>query len=157
MMLGYFANQTATENTMNRHGYLLSGDLGSFDINGNLRIEGRIKDVIIRGGHNINPSRIESLTLAHKRVEKAAVFGLPDDRLGERVCLAVIGDVSPAEMLAHLAREGLSKYDMPEWFLDIDAMPLTASGKILKRELVDMVARGELNPVAVRYKMARTQ
>jgi acyl-CoA synthetase len=60
-------------------------------------------------------------------------------------------------MLAHLAREGLSKYDMPEWFLDIDAMPLTASGKILKRELVDMVARGELNPVAVRYKMARTQ
>jgi len=59
--------------------------------------------------------------------------------------------------LAHLASEGLSKYDMPEWFLDIDAMPLTASGKILKRELVDMVARGELNPVAVRYKMARTQ
>ena len=157
MMLGYFANQAATENTMNRHGYLLSGDLGSFDINGNLRIEGRIKDVIIRGGHNINPSRIESLTLEHTRVEKAAVFGLPDDRLGERVCLALIGDVSPEEILAHLAREGLSKYDMPEWFLDVDAMPLTASGKILKREMIEMVDRGELTPLPVRYKMARTQ
>lgn len=155
MMLGYFANQAATEKTMNRHGYLLSGDLGSFDINGNLRIEGRIKDVIIRGGHNINPARIEALTLEHKRVAKAAVFGLPDDRLGEKVCLAVIGDVSPEEMLAHLAREGLSKYDMPEWFLGVDAMPLTASGKILKRELVDMVGRGDLAPRPVRYKMAR--
>ena len=157
MMLGYFANQAATEKTMNRHGYLLSGDLGSFDINGNLRIEGRIKDVIIRGGHNINPSRIESLTLEHKRVEKAAVFGLPDDRLGEKGCLAVIGDVSPEEMLAHLAREGLSKYDMPEWFLDVRAMPLTASGKILKREMIDMVGRGELSPLPVRYKMARAE
>lgn len=152
MMLGYFGNQAATEKTFNAKGYLLSGDLGSFDINGNLRIEGRIKDLIIRGGHNINPSRIESLTLAHRCVEKAAAFGLPDERLGEKVCLAVIGDVTEAEVLAHLAREGLSKFDMPEWFIALPELPLTASGKILKRELVRQVADGELAPLPVRYK-----
>ncbi|AJE49168.1 class I adenylate-forming enzyme family protein [Celeribacter indicus] len=151
MMLGYFANQAATERTMNRHGYLLSGDLGSFDGQGNLRIEGRIKDLIIRGGHNIFPSRIEALALSHPRVEKAAAFGVPDARLGEKVCLAVIGDVGAAEMLAHLAREGLSKFDMPEWFAAVEDLPLTASGKILKRELAQMVARGALSPEPVRY------
>lgn len=151
MMLGYYANQAATEGTFNRHGYLLSGDLGSFDADGNLRIEGRIKDLIIRGGHNIYPSRIESVTLTHSGVEKAAAFGVPDDRLGERVCLAIIGEVDAEEMLEHLAREGLSKFDMPEWYAAVSELPLTASGKILKRELTEMVKRGELQPQPVRY------
>lgn len=151
MMLGYFANQEATERTFNRHGYLLSGDLGSFDQNGNLRIEGRIKDLIIRGGHNIYPSRIESLALAHAGVEKVAAFGVPDDRLGEKVCLAIIGEPDADKMLEHLAREGLSKFDMPEWFVSVPEFPLTASGKILKRELTEMVKRGDLTPAPVRY------
>lgn len=151
MMLGYFANQAATEGTFNRHGYLLSGDLGSFDDNGNLHIEGRIKDLIIRGGHNIYPSRIESLSLTHSAVEKVAAFGVPDDRLGEKVCLAIIGDVPADEMLEHLAQEGLSKFDMPEWYVAVPALPLTASGKILKRELTEMVKRGQLSPAPVRY------
>ena len=151
MMLGYYANQAATEQTFNRHGYLMSGDLGSFDANGNLRIEGRAKDLIIRGGHNIYPSRIEALALTHAQVEKAAAFGVPDDRLGEKVCLSVIGDVAAEDMLAHLAAEGLSKYDMPEWYVAVDEFPLTASGKVLKRELVEMVATGMLRPEAVRY------
>jgi acyl-CoA synthetase len=150
MMLGYFGNQTATEKTFNNHGYLMSGDLGSFDDKGNLRIEGRAKDLIIRGGHNIYPSRIESLALTHPAVAKSAAFGVPDERLGEKVCLAVIGAVTAADMLEHLAKEGLSKYDMPEWFLSVTDFPLTASGKILKRELVDMVKRGDLAPAPVR-------
>src|SRR5690606_31726871 len=116
-----------------------------------LRIEGRIKDLIIRGGHNIYPSRIEALALTHPAVEKAAAFGVADERLGEKVCLAVIGDISSTEMLDHLAAEDLSKFDMPEWFLAVPEMPLTASGKILKRELSEMVKRGELVPEPVRY------
>jgi acyl-CoA synthetase len=155
MMLGYFANQAATEKTFNRHGFLMSGDLGSFDAHGNLRIEGRAKDLIIRGGHNIYPSRIEALALTHPAVEKAAAFPVPDERLGERVCLAVIGTIASREMLAHLAAEGLSKFDMPEWFVVLDAFPLTASGKILKRELTEMARRGEIAPAPVRYVAER--
>ncbi len=151
MMLGYYANQAATEGTFNRHGYLLSGDLGSFDERGNLRIEGRIKDLIIRGGHNIYPAQIESHALTHQGVQKAAAFGVPDDRLGEKVCLAIIGDLSAEDMLAHLAADGLSKYDMPEWYAAVDSLPLTASGKILKRELTEMVKRGDLKLDPVRY------
>jgi acyl-CoA synthetase len=151
MMLGYYGNQAATEKTFNRHGYLLSGDLGSFDAQGNLRIEGRIKDLIIRGGHNIYPSHIEAYALTHAAVAKAAAFGIPDDRLGEKVCLAVIGRVTAQEMLRHLAAQGLSKFDMPEWFVAVDTMPLTASGKILKRDLTEMVRSGALKPEPVRY------
>lgn len=152
MMLGYFGNQSATEATFNRHGYLLSGDLGSFDEAGNLRIDGRIKDLIIRGGHNIYPSRIESIALTHPHIEKAAAFGVADDRLGEKVCLAVIGEIDAQTMLTHLADEGLSKYDMPEWFVAVKTLPLTASGKILKRELSEMVKTGALVIEPVRYQ-----
>jgi acyl-CoA synthetase len=155
MMLGYFGNQAATEKTFNRHGYLMSGDLGSFDEAGNLRIEGRSKDLIIRGGHNIYPSRIEALALTHPAVEKAAAFGIADDRLGEKVCLAVIGQIQSADMLAHLAAEGLSKFDMPEWFVAVAEMPMTASGKILKRELTEMVKNRELTAEPVRYAAAK--
>ena len=76
---------------------------------------------------------------------------MPDDRLGERVCLAIIGDLPADEMLAHLAAEGLSKFDMPEWYAALAELPLTASGKILKRELTEMVKRGDLAPESVRY------
>lgn len=152
MMLGYYGNQEATDKTFNRYGYLMSGDLGSLDEHGNLKIMGRAKDLIIRGGHNIYPSRIEALALTHAGVEKAAAFPVPDDRLGEKVCLAIIGNVDAKEMLEHLAAEGLSKYDMPEWYICMECFPLTASGKILKRELTEMVKRGDIQPTPVRYK-----
>tara|TARA_R110002153_G_scaffold12674_4_gene47332 strand:- start:858 stop:2240 length:1383 start_codon:yes stop_codon:yes gene_type:complete len=151
LMLGYYSNQAATEKTFNRHGYLMSGDLGSFDADGNLKIEGRVKDLIIRGGHNIYPSQIEARALTHPAVSKAAAFPIPDERLGEKVCLAIIGTLTAEDMLAHLSREGLSKFDMPEWFLTLNELPLTASGKILKRELSEMAKRGEITPTAVRY------
>lgn len=156
MMLGYYGNQEATDKTFNQHGYLMSGDLGMFDDNGNLLIQGRAKDLIIRGGHNIYPARIESLALTHPRVKKAAAFGVADDRLGEKVCLAVIGAVAADEMLKHLAAEELSKFDMPEWFLAVEELPLTPSGKILKRELSAMVKRGDLVPMPVRYVAANS-
>jgi acyl-CoA synthetase len=121
------------------------------DADGNLKIEGRLKDLIIRGGHNIYPSRIEALAVSHAGIAKAAAFAVPDERLGEKVCLAILGALEADAVLAHLAAAGLSKYDMPEWFLRMDAFPLTPSGKILKRELVAMVERGEVSPQAVRY------
>lgn len=149
LMLGYFGNQSATDSSFNSDGWFLSGDLGILDAAGNLRIEGRLKDLIIRGGHNIYPSHIEAIALRHAEAGRVAVFPVADERLGERVCIAVSGRVSSDEMLEHLKTEGLSKYDMPEYFVTVADFPLTASGKILKRELVLQVRRGELTPTFV--------
>ncbi len=152
LMLGYFGNQAATEASFNSGGWFLSGDLGIQDEQGNLRIEGRLKDLIIRGGHNIYPSHIEEIAVRHKAVTRAAAFPVADDRLGERVCLAISGDADPEDLLRHLTREGLSKYDMPEYFLRLSEFPLTASGKILKRELLQQVRRGELHPLSINFR-----
>lgn len=155
LMLGYFNNQTATETSFNADGWFMSGDLGQLDERGNLHIVGRKKDLIIRGGHNIHPSTIENLAVRHPAVAKAAAYPVADERLGERVCLAVIAregtTVDGPELLAHLHDQGLSRYDMPEYFLCLDAFPLTASGKILKRELVEWTRAGRVQPLAVRW------
>ncbi len=155
LTLGYFNNQSATENSFNASGWFLSGDLGRFDAKGNLQIVGRKKDLIIRGGHNIYPAHIENLTVKHPAVLKAAAFPITDERLGERVCLAIIVRdgvrLDGAQMLDHLGEHGLSKYDMPEYFISMDAFPQTASGKILKRELVEMAKAGKIQPAAVRW------
>ena len=155
LMLGYFDNQQATEDSFNRGGWFLSGDLGRFDANGNLEIVGRKKDLIIRGGHNIHPAKIEDLTMLHPAIARCAAFAVADARLGEKVCLSVIfhdgANARPDELLAHLNEAGLSRYDMPEYFIALTEYPLTASGKILKRELVEWAKSGRIRPVPVRW------
>jgi acyl-CoA synthetase (AMP-forming)/AMP-acid ligase II len=154
LMLGYFDDQAATEAAFNAAGWFMTGDLGCIDEVGYLRITGRKKDLIVRGGRKINPAPIEALVLRHPAVVQAAVFPVPDPRLGERACLAVVpvGDIQPdpATILEHLAVAGVSKYDMPEFFLCVPQMPLTASGKIIKRELVRWVTEGRVEPQSVR-------
>lgn len=160
LMLGYFGNQQATEASFNTSGWFMSGDLGRLDAQGNIQIVGRKKDLIIRGGHNIHPARIEDLAHRCAKVRRAAAFPVADERLGEKVCLAIIanGQAPDAdEMLHHLAEAGLSKYDMPEYYVALDAMPLTASGKILKRELVEWVRSERIRPQAVRYRDTKKQ
>jgi acyl-CoA synthetase len=156
LMLGYFGDQKATEAAFNAQGWFMTGDLGWIDEAGYLRVTGRKKDVIIRGGRNIHPVGIEALALRHDAIEKAAAFPVADARLGERVCLAVVarGDmqVDPEAILEHLDASGLSRYDMPEFILPLSEMPLTASGKLLKRELVQRVAEGRVRPLPVRFR-----
>ena len=89
-MLGYFDDQAATEDAFNKSGWFMTGDLGSLDAQGYLRIAGRSKDIIIRGGHNIHPARIEELATRHPAVQRAAAVPVKDARLGEKVCLAVV-------------------------------------------------------------------
>ena len=154
LMLGYFDNQKATEESFNKDGWFLSGDLGLIDENNCLRFVGRLKDIIIRGGKNIHPKKIEDLSIKHPNVEKAAAFPVPDQRLGERVCLAIMptGDEPKGqEVLQHLFSEGLSIYDMPEYYMVMNEFPLTASGKILKRELAEWAKNGRLTPDPIRF------
>jgi acyl-CoA synthetase (AMP-forming)/AMP-acid ligase II len=156
LMLGYFDDQHATESSFNRAGWFLTGDIGWVDENGYLRITGRKKDVIIRGGHNIYPVKIENLVLLHGQIVRAAAVPIADDRLGERVCLVVEArageQVDATGLLGFLDEAGLSKYDMPEYFAQIPTMPLLPSGKIFKRRLLDHIESGEVAPVAVRLQ-----
>jgi acyl-CoA synthetase len=156
LMLGYFDDQKATEESFNRNGWFMTGDLGWVDENGYLRITGRKKDVIIRGGHNIYPAKIEALAATHSSVQRVAAVPVPDQRLGERVCLAVMvrpgKSIEAQDILKHLDDVGLSKYDMPEFFLRVDEIPLTASGKMRKRDVIDWISEGRVTPEAVRFR-----
>jgi len=96
------------------------------------------------------------LALRHDAVERAAAFPFADPRLGERVCLAVVAhddmEVEPEAILQHLDVAGLSKYDMPEFILPLEEIPLTASGKVIKRELVRRVEEGRVRPMPGRFR-----
>jgi acyl-CoA synthetase len=156
LMLGYFDDQAATEAAFNAAGWFMTGDLGQIDDAGYLRITGRKKDVIIRGGRNIHPAPIEAVALRHPMVEQAALIPLSDPRLGERPCLAIVSTANarpdPNAILDDLAAAGVSRYDMPEFIVFLSEMPLTASGKIVKRELVRWVAEGRVEPQPVRRR-----
>ena len=155
LMLGYFDDQASTEDAFNSFGWFMTGDLGSLDADGYLRIVGRKKDVIIRGGHNIYPARIEELAMQHPAIHQAAAVPIADARLGEKVCLTASfhpGEtLAPMEVLAHLAATGLSKYDMPEYFLALEQLPQTASGKIRKREIIALITTGGVDLIPVRW------
>jgi acyl-CoA synthetase (AMP-forming)/AMP-acid ligase II len=153
LMLGYFDDQASTEHAFNTLGWFMTGDLGRMDANGYLQITGRIKDIIIRGGHNIHPARIELLTMRYFAVEWAAAVPVKDERLGERVCIVVVpkanANVDPEALLTHLHDQGLPKYDMPEFLLEVNEIPLSANGKVLKRALLPLIADGTLSPLAM--------
>jgi acyl-CoA synthetase len=159
LMLGYFDDQAATEDAFNKSGWFMTGDLGSLDAQGYLRIAGRTKDIIIRGGHNIHPARIEELATRHAAVQRAAAVPVKDPRLGEKVCLAVVlrpGEaVTPMDLLMHLDAAGLSKYDMPEYFMRLDEIPLTPNGKMFKRAIMDWIEDGRVTPEPIRFEAKR--
>jgi acyl-CoA synthetase len=154
LMLGYLDDPVGTASALNADGWFMTGDLGWVDAAGYLRVTGRRKDVIIRGGRNINPAHIEELALRHAGIERAAAIPVSDPRLGERVCLAVTmrpGQHADAEeILGHLAQAGLSKYEMPEFFLALSDMPLMPNGKIARHDLTRSVQEGRVVPVPVR-------
>jgi len=150
LMLGYYDDQNATETSFNAKGWFLTGDLGWVDGAGYLRLTGRRKEVIIRGGHNINPERIEELAMRHADIDRAAVVPVADDRLGERACIAIMkrggAEIAFETVLAHLAEAGLSRYDMPEFGLEVLDIPLMSNGKIEKKAIMAGVKDGSLSP-----------
>ena len=150
LMLGYYDDQRANEDAFNASGWFMTGDLGRLDREGYLQVTGRKKDIIVRGGRNIYPAHLENLALQHEAIARAAALPVPDPRLGEKVCLAVTlkpgMEIDPADLLRRLAALGLSRYDMPEYWLKLEEIPLTASGKILKLALAAHIREGRLRP-----------
>ncbi|HEX6311225.1 MAG TPA: AMP-binding protein, partial [Acidimicrobiia bacterium] len=137
--VGFFGDEERTATTFGPDGWVRSGDLVTIDTDGYLTVVGRKKEIIIRGGMNIAPREIEDLLTAFPEVERAAVVGLPDERLGERSCACVVlrpGDALDFDtMVARLRATGLAGYKLPERLEILDTLPTTASGKVQKHEI----------------------
>jgi cyclohexanecarboxylate-CoA ligase len=125
-------------------GWFMTGDLGRLDADGYLRIEGRLKDIIIRGGENISVKEVEELLAEHPAVAEVAVVAMPDPELGEKGCAFVVpaGDEPPGldALVAFLLEHGLAKQKLPERLELIDALPTTASGKVQRFRLKERLA-----------------
>jgi acyl-coenzyme A synthetase/AMP-(fatty) acid ligase len=142
--LGFLGNDTLTRESLSDWGGYMTGDLGYLDEDGHLVYVGRNKDIIRRGGVTIVPAEIEPVLIRHPAIREAAVVPLPDDRLGERACAALIAVPDATlptlpELQEFLAEEGLPKYMWPEsieWFEDF---PRTSSLKAIKRDIVNLI------------------
>jgi fatty-acyl-CoA synthase len=138
VMHEYFEMPEATANTIDDEGWLHTGDLCSMDERGYCTVEGRLKDMIIRGGENIYPREIEELLFKHPAVGEVAVVGLPSDRLGEEIAAflrAAPGEAIDKDALFAYLREHLSPQKTPRYWFEVEEYPLTGSGKIQKFEL----------------------
>jgi fatty-acyl-CoA synthase len=146
IMLGYNDDPEATAKTIDAQGWLHTGDLGTMDSRGFVKITGRVKEMIIRGGENLFPAEIENILLEHPDVAEVAVVGVPDDRMGEAVAafvrVASGASFDPPALVAH-CRANIAAQKTPTHWIEVSEWPLTGSGKIQKFVLRDQWVAGE--------------
>lgn len=138
VMLGYWDDPEKTAEAIDADGWMHSGDLATMDDKGYVRITGRIKDMIIRGGENIYPREIEEFLLAHPQIADAQVFGVPDEKFGEEVCAWVIpkagAAISPDDVVAHCKGQ-IAHYKVPRHVRVVESFVMTVTGKAQKFEM----------------------
>ncbi|EPR6199708.1 medium-chain fatty-acid--CoA ligase [Escherichia coli] len=137
VFMGYFDEPELTARALDEEGWYYSGDLCHMDEAGYIKITGRKKDIIVRGGENISSREVEDILLQHPKIHDACVVAMPDERLGERSCAYVVlkaphHSLSLEEVVAFFSRKRVAKYKYPEHIVVIEKLPRTASGKIQK-------------------------
>ncbi|EFH7074618.1 medium-chain fatty-acid--CoA ligase [Escherichia coli] len=137
VFMGYFDEPELTARALDEEGWYYSGDLCRMDEAGYIKITGRKKDIIVRGGENISSREVEDILLQHPKIHDACVVAMPDERLGERSCAYVVlkaphHSLSLEEVVAFFSRKRVAKYKYPEHIVVIEKPPRTASGKIQK-------------------------
>ncbi|WEP29015.1 medium-chain fatty-acid--CoA ligase [Escherichia coli] len=137
VFMGYFDEPELTARALDEEGWYYSGDLCRMDEAGYIKITGRKKDIIVRGGENISSLEVEDILLQHPKIHDACVVAMPDERLGERSCAYVVlkaphHSLSLEEVVAFFSRKRVAKYKYPEHIVVIEKLPRTASGKIQK-------------------------
>jgi fatty-acyl-CoA synthase len=150
VMVGYNNNPEATAAAIDSEGWLHTGDLGRMDSRGFLKITGRVKEMIIRGGENLFPAEIENTMLEHEAVGEVAVVGVSDDKWGEQVVCFIrsTGDQPlTADGLKSFIRERLSPQKSPAFWVSVTDWPLTGSGKIQKFKLKEAYEAGKYTPL----------
>ena len=137
-MKGYYKMPMATKETIDEDGWLHSGDLASYDEQGNYKITGRLKDMIIRGGENIYPKEIEEFIYTHPMTKDVQVIGVPDEKYGEEIMACIIlkeeGSVTKEEMTDFI-KASLARHKVPKYIEFVKSFPMNAAGKILKYKM----------------------
>lgn len=140
--LGYYKDPELTAEAVDGTGWFHSGDLGTMDPEGNIRLKGRIKDMIVRGGENIYATDLESILYTHPKVKECQVVGYPDERLGEKTLACIIpkkaGDQITREEIFEFMKDKTAKFKIPDQVVTMNDFPRTASGKIQKFKLREM-------------------
>jgi cyclohexanecarboxylate-CoA ligase len=145
LFLGYLGLPDKTAEEIDPDGWFDTGDNARIDEQGLIYLDGRSKDIIIRGGENIPVVAVESVLFTHPNLVDVAVIGIPDERLGERACAVVVPgradlDIDLVQLNDYLLANGVSKHFLPERLVVLDELPKTPSGKIRKVELRAMAA-----------------
>ncbi|HVE78557.1 MAG TPA: AMP-binding protein, partial [Gemmatimonadaceae bacterium] len=143
VMRGYARMPSETARSFSPEGFFLTGDLGIIDEEGFVRIVGRSKETIVRGGYQIYPREIEDQLRAHPAVDDVCVIGVPHDVMGELVCACIVpveGAVITGKEIKDFARDTIADYKIPDLVRFFDGFPMTGSGKVKRRELERMVA-----------------
>jgi fatty-acyl-CoA synthase len=147
VMKGYYNNPQATAEAIDKDGWLHTGDQATMDEAGYVRITGRIKELIIRGGENVAPKEIEDLLRNHPKIADVYVYGVPDDRYGEEVAAAVRlkpGETATVEEIREFCDGRIAKFKIPRSIRFVDSFPMTASGKVQKFKLREMHGRDQV-------------
>ncbi|MBR5422589.1 MAG: AMP-binding protein, partial [Clostridia bacterium] len=144
IMKGYYKMPRATQEAIDRDGWLHTGDLACRTPEGNYRITGRLKDMIIRGGENIYPKEIEEFIYTHPAVQDVQVIGVPDQKYGEEAMACIIlkegQSVTEEEMRAYITAS-LARHKVPRYITFTDAFPMNAAGKVLKYKMREDAAK----------------
>jgi fatty-acyl-CoA synthase len=138
VMIGYWDNPQDTAGLIDQQRWLHSGDVATMDEHGYVKITGRIKDIIIRGGENISPREIEEFLLSHEAVADVYVIGVPSAKYGEEVMAWVkirCGYEANEEQLLRFCKNQIATYKIPRYWKFVDDFPMTVSGKIRKVEM----------------------
>ena len=143
-MKGYYKMPMATKGTIDEDGWLHSGDLASMDEDGNVKITGRLKDMIIRGGENIYPKEIEEFIYTHPETKDVQVIGVPDKKYGEEIMACIIlknpGSVTVEEMSDYI-KASMARHKVPKYIEFVTSFPMNAAGKVLKYKMREEAAQ----------------
>ena len=135
IMRGYYGDAEATARAIDASGWLASGDLGTMDAEGYIKITGRLKEMIIRGGENIYPREIEDFIFTHPKVAEIAVFGIPDEFFGEEIMAWILlhaGETATQEEIREFCKDRIAHFKIPKHIWFVDEFPMTVTGKLQK-------------------------